>query len=226
MASAPPVFYEILHLLPSTAVHRISSDRFSIFHALAKGEDIRLRPAFGNVVSHHTLKRFSHFINGTYLAWRKLPTNDAFLGTTSCSTAPTTSPRATSSVTPCTPPRHPSSGGSVFRFDGQVSVWWAGEGALLRLRVPLATGAECRAVVCRRRRPRGGVHPGVGSVMGTEAVKAHHRDGRAPRRTPARARRPRADSDALPVATDPGCRVCGSRRGRGAPARVGDRHPD
>ena len=37
--------------------------------------------------------------------------------------------------------------GSVYRFDGQVSVWWAGEGPVLRLRLPAP--ARCR-MPCRR----------------------------------------------------------------------------
>ena len=73
--------------------------------------------------------------------------------------------------------------GSVYRFDGQVSVWWSGEGPCCCLRVPVRAGTGCRAVLRGRRRPRRGEHRlGHGHGGG----QARHGHGRAARRPPPR----------------------------------------
>ena len=99
--------------------------------------------------------------------------------------------------------------GSVFRFDGQVSVWWAGEGPCYACVFPAAAAAGRRAVLRRRRGARRGVREHrVGQA--TEAVKLVTGIGE-----PLVGRLLVHDAlrqtwDALPVAADPGCPVCGS----------------
>jgi adenylyltransferase/sulfurtransferase len=99
--------------------------------------------------------------------------------------------------------------GSVYRFDGQASVWWAGEG-------------PCYACVFPRQPPQdavpscavggvlGAVCASIGSVMATEAVKLVTGLGE-----PLVGRLLVHDAlrqswDVLPVRAVPGCRVCGS----------------
>ena len=99
--------------------------------------------------------------------------------------------------------------GSVYRFDGQVSVWWAGEGpcyACVFLHQPPPDAVPSCAVGG----VLGAVCASIGSVMATEAVKLVTGIGE-----PLVGRLLVHDAlrqtwDALPVTADPGCRVCGS----------------
>jgi len=99
--------------------------------------------------------------------------------------------------------------GSVFRFDGQVSVWWAGEGPCYACVFPSQPAPDA-VPSCAVGGVLGAVCASVGSVMGTEAVKLITGMGE-----PLVGRLLVHDAlgqtwDALPVAADPGCRVCGS----------------
>src|SRR6476469_6153097 len=99
--------------------------------------------------------------------------------------------------------------GSVFRFDGQVSVWWAGEGPCYACVFPHQPPADA-VPSCAVGGVLGAVCASVGSVMATEAVKLVAGIG-----DPLVGRLLVHDAlrqtwDALPVTADPGCRVCGS----------------
>ena len=129
--------------------------------------------------------------------------------TTSCSTAPTTSRPATSSATPAPGSGVPHVWGSVYRFDGQVSVWWAGEGPCYACVFPHQPPPDA-VPSCAVGGVLGAVCASIGSVMATEAVKLVTGIGE-----PLVGRLLVHDAlrqtwDALPVTADPGCRVCGS----------------
>ncbi|HEU5241682.1 MAG TPA: molybdopterin-synthase adenylyltransferase MoeB, partial [Ornithinibacter sp.] len=99
--------------------------------------------------------------------------------------------------------------GSVFRFDGQVSVWWAGEGPCYACVFPHQPPTDA-VPSCAVGGVLGAVCAGIGSVMATEAVKLVTGTGE-----PLVGRLLVHDAlrqtwDTLPVAADPGCRVCGS----------------
>ncbi|MGL4176681.1 MAG: ThiF family adenylyltransferase, partial [Dermatophilaceae bacterium] len=99
--------------------------------------------------------------------------------------------------------------GSVYRFDGQVSVWWAGEGPCYACVFPAQPPAGA-VPSCAVGGVLGSVCASVGSVMATEAVKLVTGSGE-----PLVGRLLVHDAwrqtwDALPVRADPACRVCGS----------------
>lgn len=99
--------------------------------------------------------------------------------------------------------------GSVFRFDGQVSVWWAGEGPCYACVFPRMPAPEA-VPSCAVGGVLGAVCASIGSVMATEAVKLVTGVGE-----PLVGRLLVHDAlrqtwDELPVRRDPGCRVCGS----------------
>ncbi|MFL6166649.1 MAG: molybdopterin-synthase adenylyltransferase MoeB [Ornithinibacter sp.] len=99
--------------------------------------------------------------------------------------------------------------GSVFRFDGQVSVWWAGEGPCYACVFPSQPPPDA-VPSCAVGGVLGAVCASIGSVMATEAVKLVTGTGE-----PLVGRLLVHDAlrqtwDALPVTADPGCRVCGS----------------
>jgi len=100
--------------------------------------------------------------------------------------------------------------GSVYRFDGQVSVWWAGEGPCYACIFPHQPPPDA-VPSCAVGGVLGAVCASIGSVMATEAVKLLTGIGE-----PLVGRLLVHDAlrqtwDALPVTADPGCRVCGSR---------------
>ena len=110
--------------------------------------------------------------------------------------------------------------GSVFRFDGQVSVWWAGEGPCYACVFPHQPPPDA-VPSCAVGGVLGAVCASIGSVMATEAVKLVTGTGE-----PLVGRLLVHDAlrqtwDALPVAADPGCRVCGSGADPTRAARVG-----
>jgi adenylyltransferase/sulfurtransferase len=99
--------------------------------------------------------------------------------------------------------------GSVYRFDGQVSVWWAGEGPCYACVFPHQPPADA-VPSCAVGGVLGVVCASVGAVMATEAVKLVTGTGE-----PLVGRLLVHDAlgqtwDPLPVRADPGCRVCGS----------------
>jgi sulfur-carrier protein adenylyltransferase/sulfurtransferase len=99
--------------------------------------------------------------------------------------------------------------GSVYRFDGQVSVWWAGEGPCYACVFPHQPPPDA-VPSCAVGGVLGVVCASIGSVMATEAVKLVTGIGE-----PLVGRLLVHDAlrqtwDALPVTADPGCRVCGS----------------
>jgi len=99
--------------------------------------------------------------------------------------------------------------GSVYRFDGQVSVWWAGEGPCYACVFPSQPPPDA-VPSCAVGGVLGAVCASIGSVMATEAVKLVTGIGE-----PLVGRLLVHDAlrqtwDALPVTADPGCRVCGS----------------
>jgi molybdopterin/thiamine biosynthesis adenylyltransferase/rhodanese-related sulfurtransferase len=99
--------------------------------------------------------------------------------------------------------------GSVFRFDGQVSVWWAGEGPCYACVFPRQPPPDA-VPSCAVGGVLGAVCASIGSVMATEAVKLVTGTGE-----PLVGRLLVHDAlaqawDSLPVTADPGCRVCGS----------------
>jgi molybdopterin/thiamine biosynthesis adenylyltransferase/rhodanese-related sulfurtransferase len=99
--------------------------------------------------------------------------------------------------------------GSVYRFDGQVSVWWAGEGPCYACVFPHQPPPDA-VPSCAVGGVLGAVCASIGSVMATEAVKLVTGIGE-----PLVGRLLVHDAlrqtwDALPVTAEPGCRVCGS----------------
>jgi adenylyltransferase/sulfurtransferase len=99
--------------------------------------------------------------------------------------------------------------GSVYRFDGQVSVWWAGEGPCYACVFPHQPPPDA-VPSCAVGGVLGAVCASIGSVMATEAVKLVTGIG-----DPLVGRLLVHDAlrqtwDAVPVTADPGCRVCGS----------------
>ena len=99
--------------------------------------------------------------------------------------------------------------GSVYRFDGQASVWWAGEGPCYACVFPHQPPPDA-VPSCAVGGVLGAVCASIGSVMATEAVKLVTGTGE-----PLVGRLLVHDGlrqtwDTLPVRADPGCRVCGS----------------
>ncbi len=99
--------------------------------------------------------------------------------------------------------------GSVFRFDGQVSVWWAGEGPCYACVFPTQPAPDA-VPSCAVGGVLGAVCASIGSVMATEAVKLVTGVGEA-----LVGRLLVHDAlgqtwDTLPVRRDPACRVCGT----------------
>lgn len=99
--------------------------------------------------------------------------------------------------------------GSVFRFDGQVAVWWAGEGPCYACVFPQQPPPDA-VPSCAVGGVLGAVCASIGAVMATEAVKLVTGTG-----DPLVGRLLVHDAlrqtwDAVPVTADPGCRVCGS----------------
>ena len=100
--------------------------------------------------------------------------------------------------------------GSVYRFDGQVSVWWSGEGPCYACVFPSEPAPDA-VPSCAVGGVLGAVCASIGSVMATEAVKLVTGTGE-----PLVGRLLVHDAlrqtwDTLPVRADPSCRVCGSR---------------
>lgn len=98
--------------------------------------------------------------------------------------------------------------GSVYRFDGQVSVWWAGEGPCYACVFPAQPPPDA-VPSCAVGGVLGAVCASVGSVMATEAVKLVCGTGE-----PLVGRLLVHDAlaqtwDAVPVRRDPACPVCG-----------------
>lgn len=100
--------------------------------------------------------------------------------------------------------------GSVFRFDGQVSVWWAGEGPCYACVFP-AQPPPGAVPSCAVGGVLGAVCASVGSVMVTEAVKLVTGVGEALVGRLLVHDALRQTWDCLPVRRDPGCGVCGER---------------
>ncbi len=99
--------------------------------------------------------------------------------------------------------------GSVYRFDGQVSVWWAGEGPCYACVFPVQPPPDA-VPSCAVGGVLGAVCASVGAVMATEAVKLVTGSGE-----PLVGRLLVHDAlrqawDTVPVRADPGCRVCGT----------------
>jgi molybdopterin/thiamine biosynthesis adenylyltransferase/rhodanese-related sulfurtransferase len=99
--------------------------------------------------------------------------------------------------------------GSVYRFDGQVSVWWAGDGPCYACVFPTRPPADA-VPSCSVGGVLGAVCGAIGSAMATEAVKLVTGSG-----DPLVGRLLVHDAlrqtwDAVPVRRDPQCRVCGS----------------
>jgi molybdopterin/thiamine biosynthesis adenylyltransferase/rhodanese-related sulfurtransferase len=99
--------------------------------------------------------------------------------------------------------------GSVYRFDGQVSVWWAGEGPCYACIFPAQPPPDA-VPSCAVGGVLGAVCASIGAVMATEAVKLVTGTGE-----PLVGRLLVHDAlaqswDAVPVSADPGCRVCGA----------------
>lgn len=99
--------------------------------------------------------------------------------------------------------------GSVYRFDGQVSVWWAGEGPCYACVFPRQPAPDA-VPSCAVGGVLGAVCASVGSVMATEAVKLVTGTGEALVGRLLVHDALRQTWDALPVRRDPGCRVCGA----------------
>ncbi|WP_299440939.1 molybdopterin-synthase adenylyltransferase MoeB [uncultured Phycicoccus sp.] len=99
--------------------------------------------------------------------------------------------------------------GSVYRFDGQVSVWWAGEGPCYACVFPQQPAPDA-VPSCAVGGVLGAVCASVGSVMATEAVKLVTGTGEALVGRLLVHDALRQTWDALPVRRDPGCRVCGA----------------
>ena len=99
--------------------------------------------------------------------------------------------------------------GSVYRFDGQVSVWWAGEGPCYACVFPAQPPPDA-VPSCAVGGVLGAVCASIGSVMATEALKLVTGTG-----DPLVGRLLVHDAltqawDAVPLRADPGCRVCGT----------------
>ncbi len=99
--------------------------------------------------------------------------------------------------------------GSVYRFDGQASVWSAGEGPCYACVFPAQPPPDA-VPSCAVGGVLGAVCASIGAVMATEAVKLVTGAGE-----PLVGRLLVHDAlrqtwDAVPVRADPGCRVCGS----------------
>ncbi|MGG5260070.1 molybdopterin-synthase adenylyltransferase MoeB [Phycicoccus avicenniae] len=99
--------------------------------------------------------------------------------------------------------------GSVYRFDGQVSVWWAGEGPCYACVFPSQPPAGA-VPSCAVGGVLGAVCASVGSVMATEAVKLVTGVGEVLVGRLLVHDALRQTWDAVPVRRDPGCPVCGS----------------
>ena len=99
--------------------------------------------------------------------------------------------------------------GSVYRFDGQVSVWWAGEGPCYACVFPAQPPAEAVAS-CSVGGVLGAVCASIGSVMTTEAVKLVTGTGDALVGRLLVHDALRQSWDTVPVRADPACLVCGS----------------
>ncbi|NHA66924.1 ThiF family adenylyltransferase [Phycicoccus flavus] len=99
--------------------------------------------------------------------------------------------------------------GSVYRFDGQAAVWWAGEGPCYACVFPAQPPPDA-VPSCAVGGVLGAVCAAIGSVMATEAVKLVTGSGE-----PLVGRLLVHDAlrqtwDTVPVRRDPGCRVCGA----------------
>ncbi|HSO65749.1 MAG TPA: ThiF family adenylyltransferase [Ornithinibacter sp.] len=99
--------------------------------------------------------------------------------------------------------------GSVFRFDGQVSVWWAGEGPCYACVFPQQPPPDA-VPSCAVGGVLGAVCASIGAVMATEAVKLVTGTGESLVGRLLVHDALRQTWDSLPVTADPGCRVCGS----------------
>lgn len=100
--------------------------------------------------------------------------------------------------------------GSVYRFDGQVSVWWAGEGPCYACVFPAQPPPDA-VPSCAVGGVLGAVCASVGSVMATEAVKLVTGVGEVLVGRLLVHDALQQTWDAVPVRRDPSCRVCGSR---------------
>lgn len=99
--------------------------------------------------------------------------------------------------------------GSVYRFDGQVSVWWAGEGPCYACVFPQQPPPDA-VPSCAVGGVLGAVCASVGSVMATEAVKLVTGTGEVLVGRLLVHDALRQTWDAVPVRRDPGCPVCGA----------------
>ena len=134
--------------------------------------------------------------------------------TTSSSTAPTTSRRATSSTTRASSSGMPHVWGSIYRFDGQVSVWFAGHGPCYRCVFPDPPPPDAVPSCATGRRARRAVR-GDRVGPGRRGGEAHCGTRRTARRSAPRPRRAAPDVGLAHGARRP--RVPGVRR-------VADRH--
>ena len=99
--------------------------------------------------------------------------------------------------------------GSVYRFDGQVSVWWAGEGPCYACVFPSQPPPDA-VPSCAVGGVLGAVCASVGAVMATEAVKLVTGIGEVLVGRLLVHDALRQTWDAVPVRRDPACAVCGT----------------
>ena len=139
--------------------------------------------------------------------------------TTSSSTAPTRSRRATRSTTPPSARGIPVVHASVFRFEGQLTVFMPVRGPVLPVPLPDAAAARARTrLLGRGRARRGAGHDGP--APGDRGDQGAARDRRPARRAPAHLRRPRRHVLGAPAAARPALPGLRRRRGRASPAPV------
>lgn len=115
--------------------------------------------------------------------------------------------------------------GSVFRFDGQTSVWWAGEGPCYACVFPRMPAPDA-VPSCAVGGVLGAVCASIGSVMATEAVKLVTGVGEALVGRLLVHDALRQSWDTLPVRRDPDCRVCGSGADATRPLGWASERPD
>jgi sulfur-carrier protein adenylyltransferase/sulfurtransferase len=116
----------------------------------------------------------------------------------------------------CTRLRIPHVWGSVYRFDGQVSVWWAGQGPCYRCVFPAQPEPDA-VPSCSVGGVLGSVCASVGAVMATEAIKLITGVGEPLVGRVLLHDALRQTWDTIAVRTDQGCGGCGSAAGRDRP---------
>lgn len=98
--------------------------------------------------------------------------------------------------------------GAIHRFDGQVSVWWAGEGPCYRCVFPVAPPAGA-VPSCAEAGVLGSIPGVIGSTQATEIVKLILGIGRPLTGRMLVHDALAGDWSSVPVARDPECPVCG-----------------